>query len=221
MKKLVVCLVGLLFASTLAFSQIVTAGSYFNDVSDYYAGLYTYRCDISINSDGREMEGKLVYSRPQLMKIRFSRPGGQVLIFDGNVLQLYLPGQQTLLQQTINEKTADDASVEPRGLTLFKRYYTIAFEKDATPVALDEGSEIKVVNLILTRRAGSEAFETIKLSIDADSKLIRRVIAETPQGQKYRFDLSNYSMNGKVGSGEFYFEPPEYATTYNNFLFQE
>ena len=75
-------MVGLLFASTMAFSQIVTAASYFNDVSDYYAGLYTYRCDISVDSDGRQMSGSLAYSRPQLIRISFNRQGGQILIFD-------------------------------------------------------------------------------------------------------------------------------------------
>ncbi len=221
MKKLVICLAGLLFASTLAFSQIVTASSYFNDVSDYYAKLNTYRCEIEVDSDGRAMKGNLVYSRPQFIKVSFNVKGGQILLFDGTTLQLYLPGQETLLQQPINEKTADDASISPRGLTLFKRYYTIAFETDATPVPLDEGSDVKVVNIMLYRRASSEAFESIKLSIDSESKLIRRVVATTPQGGVYRFDMKNYRLNVPVSNGEFYFEPPAYITSYNNFLFQE
>ncbi|MBQ1833264.1 MAG: outer membrane lipoprotein carrier protein LolA [Treponema sp.] len=221
MKKLVICLAGLLFASTLAFSQIVTASSYFNDVSDFYAGLYTYRCDIAADSDGRQMKGSLAYSRPQLLRISFNRQGGQLLIFDGTTLQLYLPGQEILLQQTIDDKTADDSTISPRGLTLFKRYYTISFETDATPVPLDQGSEEKVVNLMLYRRATSEAFESIKLSIEPETKLIRRVVATTPQGQVYKIDLTNYRLNVKVGSGEFYFDPPAHVTSYNNFLFQE
>lgn len=221
MKKLIICMVGLLFASAMAFSQIVTAASYFNDVSDYYAGLYTYRCDISVDSDGRQMSGSLAYSRPQLIRISFNRQGGQILIFDGSMLQIYLPAQQTLLQQTITEATADDASITPRGLSLFKRYYTIAFETDANPVPLDAGSDVKVVNIMLYRRATSEAFESIKLSIEPDTKLIRRVVATTPQGAVYKFDMTNYRLNVKVGSGEFYFDPPEYVTSYSNFLFQE
>ncbi len=221
MKKLLICLAGLLFASTLAFSQIVTASSYFNEVSDFYAGLYSYRCEISVDSDGRKMKGNVAYCRPQMVRVNFSSPWGQIFLFDGSMLQIYLPSQQTVLQQTITESTADDSEISPRGLTLFKRYYSISFEKDATPVPLDEGSDIRVVNLMLYRRATSEAFENIKISIDADSKLIRRVVATSALGKVYRFDLSNYNLNAKVSTREFMYEPPSSVTAYNNFLFQE
>lgn len=221
MKKLILCLVGILFASTLAFSQIVTASSYFNEVSDFYAGLITYRCELSVDSDGRKMQGHVIYCRPQTVRVNFTSPRGQSLMFDGSMLQIYLPSQQTVLQQSVSMATSDDSEISPRGLTLFKRYYTIAFETSATPVPLDEGSSVKVVNLMLYRRAASEAFESIKLSIDANSKLIRRVVATTPQGKVYRFDLSGYQLNVRITDQDLEYNPPASVNAYNNFLFQE
>ncbi len=221
MKKIFVCLAGLLFASTLAFSQIVTASSYFNEVSDLYAGLYSYRCDIAVDSDGTSMKGKVAYSRPQLVRVDFTSPSGQMFLFDGSMVQIYLPRQEIILQQNLTEKDVDDNEISARGLTLFKRYYSIAFEKDATPVPLDSDSDKKVVNLMLHRRATTESFETIRMSIDAESKLILRVIATTARGKTYRFDLSNYNLNANVSSKSFYFEAPSHITAFNNFMFQE
>lgn len=221
MKKLFLTVFGAFFVSVLAFSQIVTASSYFNDVSDFYAGLYTYSCNISVDADGKKMAGYALHGRPQILRINFSSPRGQVVMFDGSLLQIYLPEQRTVLQQSVSLATSDNDDISPRGLTLFRRYYTIAFETSADPVPLDEGSGTMVVNLLLTRRAPSEAFETIRISVDSESKLIRRVIATTPLGKVYRFDLTNYHLNVRLTDNDLMYDPPASVNAYNNFLFQE
>ncbi|HAK69331.1 MAG TPA: outer membrane lipoprotein carrier protein LolA [Treponema sp.] len=219
MKKLWLSLAALLFSGAIASAQIVTASAYFNDVSTYYEGISTYEVDITVNAAGRRMVGHALFSRPQMVRIDFSTPRGQTLLFDGSTLIIYLPNQETVLQQAA---TTQEEQISARGLTLMRRYYTVAFESGPTPVPLDEGSSTKVVNLILTRRASSEAFSTIKLSIDANSKLIRRVEATTPQGKVYRFDFTNYSgINRAISDQRFIYDPPSSVNAYNNFLFQE
>lgn len=218
MKKLLLCLFMLVAGSVVAFAQIVTASSFFNSVNDVYAGLSTYEADVNVNAAGRKMAGHVLFKRPQMVRIDFTSPQGQVVLFDGNSLVIYLPSQQTILQQTVS---ASDTNESSRGLTLLRRYYNIAFENSSTPEPLEEGSSITVVRLVLTRRAASEAFTRIRLAVDSESKLIRVAEATTPQGQTYTFEFSNYTLNPKITEQRFIYDPPSSANAYNNFLFQE
>ena len=218
MKKLLLCLLMLGMTSVLAFAQIVTASSFFNSVNDIYAGLSTYEADISVNAAGKKMTGHVLFKRPQMVRIDFTSPQGQVVLFDGNSLVIYLPSQQTILQQTVATSDTNESS---RGLTLLRRYYNIAFENSSAAEPLSEDSSIRVVRLILTRRAASEAFSRIRLAVDEESKLIRTAEATTPQGQTYIFEFSNYTLNPKITEQRFIYDPPSSANAYNNFLFQE
>ena len=218
MKKLIACLFVAAFCSVFAFSQIVTATAYFNEISDRYEEIITFECDMAIVADGKKMSGHVLYRRPEMVRVDFSSQRGQVAMFDGNTLIIYLPSQQTLLQQVVNNS---DAQVSPRGLTLLRRYYSVSFETSAEPVPLDEGSSFKVVNLLFTRRAASEAFSTIKMSIDPSTKLIRRIVATTPQNKVYRFDFTGYGLNVRITDERFMYDPPSSINAYNNFLFQE
>lgn len=204
-----------------AFSQsILTASEFFKSVSDFYGTVQDYEADtdILVGSSGA-MRGKISFKRPEMLRIDFSQPDGQTILFNGETLVIYLPGSSAILQQTVSGSGA--ATATPEGLSLMRRYYTVAYESGQTPVPLDEDSSEMVVNLILRRRSASEAFSKMLVSVDPSTLLIRRIVATTPADLEYVFYFSNYSLNTGISDQRFIYDPPSSANNYNNFLFSE
>jgi len=222
MKKLILGFVVFL-SSALVFSQsILTASAFFQSVSEQYGTIKDYEATVAITAGKTSMSGKVSFKRPEMLRIDFTDPQDQVILFNGDDLKIYLPGASAVLEQTVNSSGTGGANLAtPQGLNLMSRYYTIAYETGQDPVPLAEGSDEMVVNLILHRRTSSEAFRQIKLSINPQTKLIRRVVAVTPQSETFTFDFSNYKLNSGISEQRFMYDPPSSANSYNNFLFSE
>ncbi len=216
MKKLL-AFAAMLFAGTFAFSQITTAAQFFSSVSDYYATLTDYETNLNITIGRKKLSGKVSFKRPEMLRIDFTSPADQVIVFDGDNYKCYLPESSAILEQAVNGNSANLS----KGLSLMSRYYTIAYESGQDPVALEEGSEEMVVNLILSRRTASEEFRTIKLSVNPTTKLIRRVTATSTKNEVYVFDFTEYSTNIGISEKRFVYDPPTSANNYSNFLFSE
>lgn len=216
---LVFFLYGDIFAQT-----ITTAGAYFKTVSEYYGLIKTYEADINLTVDRKVMTGHISFKRPDLLRIDFTNPQDQVIVFNGNLLTIYLPDSSAVLQQQVQSdgSSGNGASLAtPQGLSLMSRYYTVSYETGQDPVPLDDESEERVIKLILNRRTASEAFRYIKLAVNPDTKLIRRITAVTPRGDTFIFTFLNYSLNQGISDQRFIYDPPSSANNYNNFLFTE
>lgn len=212
--------------------QITTVDTFFSSVSDVYAGLSDYSANIAISygssSSGEEMTGRVIYKSPNLMRIDFTSPADQTIVFDGNVLTVYLPAPyNAVLTQAVEEPSDGDSPAggaslaTPGGLSLMRRYYSIAYETGPDPVPLEEGSRVRVIALSLTRRSTTEMFRTIRLLVDPRTRLIRRIQAETITGATIRFTFSDYSLNQGIPDTRFVYDSPSSANVYDNFLFNE
>ena len=221
MKKAFTMLAVMAAFVSASFSQsILTASEFFKSVSDFYGTIQDYEADTDILvGSGGAMRGKVSFKRPEMLRIDFSQPDGQTILFNGETLVIYLPGSSAILQQTVSGSGA--AAATPEGLSLMRRYYTVAYESGQAAVPLDEDSSEMVVNLILRRRSASEAFSKMLLSVDPATLLIRRIVATTPADLDYVFYFSNYSLNTGISEQRFIYDPPSSANNYNNFLFSE
>ena len=101
------------------------------------------------------------------------------------------------------------------------RYYTVAYETGQNAEPLEEGSDEMVVKFILTRKNASEAFKFIKIYINPNTKLIRRINAVTPNNEEFFLDFFDYKLNQNITDQRFIYDPPSSANNYNNFLFTE
>ncbi len=212
-----------LFASVASAQAITTASAYFKTVSEYYATLKDYEADFDIRADKRDMAGKVSYKKPDLLRMDFTSPADQVIVFNGDMLTVYLPEEAAVLQQSVKSEGSSNAANlnTAQGLSLLSRYYVVAYEVGQEPVLLEEGSSEKVVKLVLSRRNSSEAFRYIKLAINAETKLIRRVEAATSHGETFVFNFTGYKINSDISDQRFIYDPPSSANNYNNFLFSE
>lgn len=226
MKKL--CIAAALCALAffpLSAQTILTANAFFQTVSESYGKIQDYEASVDIVARSAKMEGKVSFKRPDLLRIDFSEPTDQVIVFNGELLTIYLPDSDAILRQSVQSEGSSGTSganlATPQGLSLMSRYYSVAYESGQDPVPLEDGSDEMVIKLVLSRRNTTEAFRFINLSILPGSNLIRRVEAVTPQGETFRFDFTNYVMNQGISDQRFIYDPPSSANDYNNFLFSE
>ena len=224
MKKIILSFCAL-FVSTVLFAQnITTASAYFKTISEYYGTIKDYEVDFEIKIEKNESRGKLSFKAPNLLRMDYTNPEEQVICFNGDMLTIYIKEPaEAVLQQQVTPGSAGNATnlSTPQGLSLMSRYYTVAYETGQNPEPLEEGSDEMVVKLILTRKSASEAFRYIKLAINNETKLIRRIEAVTPKGEEFVFDFYDYVLNQNLSEQRFVYDAPSSANNYNNFLFSE
>jgi len=204
--------------------EIVTAEQYLRTVSERYGGIRDYEARITIKSGNTEMTGNVSYLSPSFLRIDFTRPAEQVIVFNGELLTVYLPEYRAVLNQTItpSRRPAAGASLaSAQGLTLLSRNYVASFVSSPDPVRLDENSNEEVVKLRLARRSISEGFREIILSISPATKLIRRIEGRTIADVQVRFDFTNIKTNVGIPELRFIYDSPASAYMYNNFLFRD
>ncbi|MDR0497584.1 MAG: outer membrane lipoprotein carrier protein LolA [Treponema sp.] len=209
------------------FSQeIITADRYLESVSERYGRIRDYEAQVVIRSGSTDMTGNLSFLNPFFLRIDFTRPMEQVMVFNGETLTVYIPDLRAVLNQAIApvRRTGTVGGVSlasAQGLQLLRRGYVPTFVSGPAPVPLDERSREMVVKLRLTRRLASEGFREIILSIDPETRLIRRIEGRTIAEALVRFDFSNIRTNLGIPEQRFIYDSPASANMYNNFLFRE
>lgn len=223
MKKSILSICAIFFVSVLSAQSITTASAYFKTISEYYATIKDYEVDFEIRVEKTESAGKLSFKAPDLIRMDYSNPQEQVICFNGDMLTIYLPDTSAVLQQQVTAGSSGSAASlsTPQGLSLMSRYYTVSYETGQNAEPLDEDSDEMVVKFILTRKSASEAFRYIKLAVNEQTKLIRRVEAVTPKGEEFVFNFYDYKLNQGLTDQRFIYDAPSSANNYNNFLYSE
>jgi len=206
--------------------EIITAERYLETVSERYGSIKDYEAHIVIRSGSSEMIGNISYLSPSFLRIDFTRPSEQVIVFNGELLTVYLPEYRAVLNQNItpSRRPAAGASLaSAQGLALLRRNYVPSFVTGPNPVILDEKAQTReeVVKLRLTRRNISEGFREIILSISPGSRTIRRIEGRTIADTQVQFDFTNIRTNQGIPEMRFIYDSPASAYMYNNFLFRD
>ena len=210
-----------------SFSQeIVTADKYLERVSERYGNIRDYEAQVNIRSGSTDMIGNLSFLDPFFLRIDFTKPAEQVLVFNGQLLTVYLPDLRAVLNQPVASTrrttgAAGASMASAQGLQLLRRGYVPTFVSGPEPVPLDERERETVVKLRLTRRLASEGYREIILSINPETLLIRRIEGRTIADVLVRFDFLNVRTNVGIPELRFAYDSPASANLYNNFLFRE
>ena len=205
--------------------DIITAERYLGIVSEHYASVRDYEANIAIRSGNSNMEGTVNYLSPSFMRIDFTRPANQVIVFNGEELIVYLPEFRTTLRQTINQSRRTGATgaslASSQGLSMLLRNYVPSYDTGPAPVPLDANSSERVVKLRLTRRSLAEGYREIVLSINPETLFIRRIEGRTIAENDVRFDFTNERLNVGIPEQRFIYDPPPTADSVHNFLFRD
>jgi outer membrane lipoprotein-sorting protein len=202
------------------FSQeIVTADRYMEMVGERYGLVRDYEANIVIRSGSSEMLGKVSHLSPSFMRIDFTRPAEQVIVFNGEMLTIYLPEYRAVLNQNIQRRSGASLA-SAQGLGVLRRNYVASFVTGPDPVPLENSGE-RVVKIRLTRRSVSEGYREIILSVNPETRLIRRMEGRTIAEGLVQFDFTNIRINQGIPEQRFIYDSPGSANVYNNFLFQD
>ena len=225
MKQWNFLLIALIWAVFPVYSQeIITADRYLEMVSERYGEIRDYEAYIVIRSGNSEMPGNLSYLSPSFLRIDFIRPSEQVIVFNGELLSIYLPEHRAVLNQHITPSRRPASGVSlasAKGLSLLRRNYVPVFVTGPDPVPLEPGIPEQVIKIRLTRRTISEGFREIILSINSTTRLIRRIEGRTIAGGLVQFDFTNIRTNLGIPELRFVYDSPASAYMYNNFLFRD
>jgi len=211
----------LLFPAPLLEGQdILTAESYFNDISTRYGKILDYEALITVTVGESVMEGKIYYKSPNLLRIDFTKPKDQVLVTDGTKLTIYIPKYEVIMEQKLKRRSqaALASMASQQGLNILKRNYSVAYLSGPDLVPLDEKSDEKVVKLKLTSRSTSEGFRQIILSVGKNG-LIRRISGVALNYAELIYDFTRIRINQNIPETRFQYDSPAYANVYQNFLF--
>ena len=226
-QKLLVFLFLLCILFSVFSQEIITADKYLESVSERYGEIKDYEAWVVIRSDTTDMIGSLSFLDPFFLRIDFTDPAEQVLVFNGELLTVHIPRLRAVLNQTVtpirrsSTPAGGTSLATAQGLQLLRRGYVPAFVSGPEPEPLDERNPEPVVKLRLTRRLASEGFREIILSISPETSLIRRIEGRTIANTLVRFDFTNIRINVGIPEQRFIYDSPPTANLYNNFMFRE
>ncbi len=203
--------------------EIMTAEKYLASVGERYALIKDYEAKLVITTTKSEMFGTIFHRNPGLLRIDFTKPEAQTIVYNGEVLTVYLPEYRAVLSQTVegDGKSTAASLASAQGLVLLQRNYAPAFKTGPDPVALEEGSDEMVVTIVLTRRSLSEGFRELTLAVATDTLLIRRIEGKTVADEPVRFDFTAIKLDQGIPEARFLYDSPASANLYNNFLFKD
>lgn len=211
----------MLSALSSAVSAQETATSFFEQVSERYKSIQDYTADLVITRGDTVQTAKVWYKSPNLLRLDFEEPEGMVIAVDGDLLQVWVPDYSVTFSQPLRrDSQAQMATLtSSSGLELIKKYYTISYDPVPGRVPLDPGSSEEVIKIKAEWKSNNEGFRRLKMSIDADTRLIRRVTGVTTTNEEITFDFTNFVLNPDIPDARFQYDSPPTGNTIENFLF--
>jgi outer membrane lipoprotein-sorting protein len=207
----------LLVVAVAPAQDIVTAQEFFGKVSTKFGTIKDYSCDFTYSKDQAVSSGKLYYKAPNLIRMDYSSPKGQVVLMDGEKLQILIPSLSLILEQVFTKSTARAEIGTERSLRMLSQGYDMAYLDKPEPVPLEAGSKERVTKLRLTRRLSSEMYREVVLSISAEM-LIRRWEGTLEDRSSVVMDYANIRLNQNIPASRFNDEAWPEANVYTDFL---
>jgi outer membrane lipoprotein-sorting protein len=198
--------------------DILTADQFMRQLSARYSEIKDYVSDLEVIAGQQRMTGTVLYKAPNLMRVDFSQPAEQVIVYDGSILTVYVPELRAKLTQSTST-TASPSSASGEGLRMLTRSYSSVYATGPTPVALPGTQQVMVIRLVLSRLTVAEGFRTIILSVDPETMLIRQLEGTTLAGDIITYNYTNTRINQGLADSRFIYDSPATANTYHNFLF--
>lgn len=178
-------------------------------VIEVFEKMNTYRAHFDINTTSgkshKSMSGTVYYQKPGRVRFDFSRPGGDFILSDGNILWIYIRRLSTVGKQDLKLKVKNEngqnvfLSNPEEGLSRLFRKYHYRFDTVEQP-RVEDGQEYFVLDLEQREKIGG--YEKIKLFVDTESYLIKKAIAWDGDGKetsiRFRSITTDTQLEGKL-----------------------
>lgn len=233
-RRIIALLIASLAVLPLSAQDILTAERFLAKVGEVYQAMEDYSARVTIETGRSSMDARALFKAPNLMRLDFTVPEEQIIVFNGDTLTVYLPEYRAVLSQTVtSESSSGGASLaSAAGLSILRRNYAVSYLASPTPLPLDaakaeEAESVDatepemVIKLVLSRRSLSEGFREIQLAIQPETLHIRRIEGTTIANENVRFDFFDIKPNQGIADALFTYEKQPSANFYDNFLYRD
>jgi outer membrane lipoprotein carrier protein len=146
--------------------------------------------------------GTLTYRSPELFRIAYSDPAGDIVVNDGERVWIYLPSSQP--GQVIRQPAAGSEVRNP--LTYLRDLRDdYAAVSGGTQTIAGRATD----RLVLTPKAAGAPFMLLEVWVDRDTGLPRQVRTRTDEGVATTYTFVRVEPNAPLSGSVFEFEPPE------------
>lgn len=145
--------------------------------------------------------GTLTYRSPELFRIAYSDPAGDVVVNDGERVWIYLPSSQP--GQVIRQPAAGSEIRNP-----------LTYLRDLRDdyVAVSGGSQTiagrATDRLVLTPEGDRAPFMLLEVWVDRETGFLRQVRTRTDEGVATTYTFVRLQPNARLSAEAFEFEPP-------------
>mgnify|MGYP003433983251 FL=1 len=84
-RSLLILSIFVVLISNVFAQEITTASAYFKTISEYYGSLKDYEVDFELKVEKQESAGKISYKNPDLLRMDYTNPEEQVIVFNGDM----------------------------------------------------------------------------------------------------------------------------------------
>jgi outer membrane lipoprotein carrier protein len=204
----VVAAVGVV-ASSGAVAQSPDAGAILDRAVAAYAQVTTLRADFSqtvhdpmIGADDSS-RGEYLQQRPKFA-IRWRRPSGDMIVSDGRTMWVYTPSSQPgqVIRQDLTGRPGESGDFLAQFLDRPKERFTAEYERA-------EGAGGRPADVLaLTARDRNAPYRTVRIWVDRQDALVRRIEIVGAAGDTRRIVLDRLRVNQPVPAASFVFRPP-------------
>lgn len=146
--------------------------------------------------------GTLIYRSPELFRIAYSDPAGDVVVNDGERVWIYLPSSQP--GQVIRQPAAVSEIQNPLTYLRDLRDDYVAVSGGTQTVAGRATDR-----LVLTPAGAGAPFMLLEVWVDRETGFLRQVRTRTDEGVATTYTFVRLEPNARVAKNAFQFEPPE------------
>lgn len=199
----------LILALAAALQQGPDAGAILDRAVAAYAQVNTLRADFSqtvhdpmIGSDDTS-RGEYLQQRPKFA-IRWRQPAGDMIVSDGRTMWVYTPSSQPgqVIRQDLTGRPGESGDFLAQFLDRPKERFTAEYER-----ADGVGGRPADV-LALTPRDRNAPYRTIRIWVDRQDALVRRIEIIGAAGDTRRIVLEALRVNLAIAAARFVFRPP-------------
>jgi len=174
-----------------------------------YAQVTTLRADFSqtvhdpmIGSDDTS-RGEYLQQRPKFA-IRWRQPSGDMIVSDGQTVWVYTPSSQPgqVIRQDVTGRQGESGDFLAQFLERPKERFTVTYER-----AEGVGSRPADV-LALAARDRNAPYRTVRIWVDRQDNLVRRIEITGSAGDTRRIALDRLRVNQPIAAARFVFRPP-------------
>lgn len=161
---------------------------------------------VPLTGDERTSRGRICQRPPDRFLMRFTEPAGDVVVADGEYVWIHYPSTdpKQVLRRPMGEGGAR--------FDFYRRFVLAPTESHAVSYAGAVEVDGRPAHAVTLEPRGPAAYASVRLWIDREDSLVRRVRITEENGTTRTLDLRELELDPELPEGTFEFEPPPGAT---------